>query len=243
MTISNRILPAAALAILPFVTSQAVAANVNIAATGPVVELSVTQQLDSAPDTARLSTGVTTNAPTAQQALRDNAAKMDLLIKKIKSLGIDEKNIQTSGISISPVYDYRDRSEPLLTGYNATNQVQIEIADIKGLGKIIDQLAAAGANNLNGPYFSLDDDKAVKNAARKQALENGRVQALDYARLNGYSDVRVLQVSESLSDNSDYTAERSHALANFAQADVSTPVQPGQVGTSVTVNITYEMTR
>ena len=244
MTVFRPILTASALALTVLAIRPALAADVTIAATGPVIELSVTQRLDSTPDTARIGTGVTTNAPTAQQALRDNAVKMDALVKKIKSLGIADRDIQTSGINISPVYNYRDQSEPQLTGYNASNQVQIDIQDMKNLGSIIDQLVAAGANNLNGPYFSLDNDSEVKNEARKQALTKGRAQALDYARLNGYGDVRVLQVSESLSGDGDYAPQqRGFAKASVMAEAAPTPVQPGQVGTSVTVNITYEMTR
>lgn len=244
MTVFKRILPAGALALALLAIQPAFAADVNVTASGPVIELSITQQLDSAPDTARIGTGVTTNALTAQQALRDNAVKMDALIRKIKSLGIADKDIQTSGINISPVYNYRDQSEPQLTGYNASNQVQIDIKNLAKLGDIIDQMVAAGANNLNGPYFSLENDGEVKNEARKQALEKSRAQALNYARLSGYSDVRVLQVSESLSSNGEYAPQqRSFSKDSIAVTGSPTRVQPGQVGTSVTVNTTYEMTR
>ncbi|WP_240330781.1 SIMPL domain-containing protein [Sphingorhabdus sp. Alg239-R122] len=221
-------------------TAPAVAADVDIDAKGPVIELSISERIDSVPDTARMSTGVTTKAPTAQQALRDNARKMDSLIKQIKALGIEDKYIQTTGININPEFDYQRGEEPRLTGYRASNQVQIEVRDIERLGEMIDALVSAGANNLNGPYFSLTNDGKVKAMARKRAMERGREQALDYAKLAGYSNVRILAISEHISGSSP-VQKRVMARAMSADMAESTPVQPGQVGTGVTVHVTYEM--
>ncbi len=231
---------ASVLAATAITAAPAVAADVDIDAKGPVIELSISERIDSAPDTARMSTGVTAKAPTAQQALRDNARKMDALIKQIKALGIEDKYIQTTGININPEFDYQRGEEPRLTGYRASNQVQIEVRDIDRLGEMIDALVSAGANNLNGPYFSLTNDGEVKAMARKRAMERGRVQALDYARLAGYSNVRILAISEHISGSSPV---QKGVMARAMSADMieSTPVQPGQVGTSVTVQVTYEM--
>ena len=245
MTKKLTILPAALLASSAFglTATGAHAANVDVQVSGPVIELSVSERIDSAPDTARMSTGVTTKAPTAQQALRENAQKMDVLVRKIKALGIAEKDIQTSGININAQFDYRQNEEPRLTGYQASNQVQIIVRDIDNLGDMIDALVGAGANNLNGPYFSLEDDNGVKAAARKKAMESGRVQALEYARLSGYENVRIVSISEAISGSSSMQRGRVANMAMDSMAEQSTPVQPGQVGTSVTVNVTYEMTR
>ncbi len=220
--------------------SPAHAADVDVQTSGPVIELSISERIDSAPDTARIGTGVTTKAPTAQQALRDNARKMDALVKQIKALGIEDKYIQTTGININPEFDYRNNQEPRLTGYRASNQVQVEVRDIDRLGEMIDAMVSAGANNLNGPYFSLTNDTEVKAMARKSAMERGRAQALEYAKLAGYGNVRILAVSEHISGSS--VVQNSARVRSMAMDEaLSTPVQPGQVGTSVRVNVTYEM--
>ncbi len=234
---------ASVLTISPLLSADARAAAVDVQVAGPIIELSVNETIESAPDTARISTGVSTKAATAQAALRENAQKMDAVIRKIKSLGIADKDIQTSGININAEFDYRGNEEPVLTGYRASNTVQLTVRDIDNLGEMIDALVGAGANNLNGPYFTLENDENVKAAARKRAMERGRMQAMDYARLAGYNDVRIVAISEAISGSSQVSEGYGKIRAQAVSMDVSTPVQPGQVGTNVTVNITYEMVR
>ncbi len=220
------------------------AANVQITAENPVIELSVSEQIDSRPDTASFSTGVNSKAPTATQALRDNSRKARVVIEKLKSLGIANKDIQTTGINLRADYEY-DQSSRMnrFIGYRVSNQVRATVRDIDKLGSILDALVSkGGATNLNGPYFSIDDDSDVKRLARERALANARSQAESYARASGYSGVRVLSIAEGLRNISRGPAPMMpEMMADVARGSV--PVAPGQVGTTVTLDITYEMTR
>lgn len=233
------LLAGAALVLSPMSIAQA--ANVEIMAQNPVIELSVSEQVDSAPDTATFSTGVETKAPTATQALRDNSAQARAVIDRLKSLGIAEKDIQTTGINLRADYDYdRDSRENRFVGYVVSNQVSAKVRDLPKLGKILDALVSSGATNLNGPSFSISDDSKLKDVARERALANAKSRAMTYARAEGYSGVRVLSINESMSHQSDAPMMRMEASAG--SSDVP-PIAPGQVGTVVSLNITYEMTR
>ena len=233
------LLAGAALVLSPMSIAQA--ANVEIMAQNPVIELSVSEQVDSAPDTATFSTGVETKAPTATQALRDNSVQARAVIDRLKSLGIAEKDIQTTGINLRADYDYdRDSRENRFIGYVASNQVSAKVRDLPKLGKILDALVSSGATNLNGPSFSISDDSKLKDVARERALANAKSRAMTYARAEGYSGVRVLSINESMSHQSDAPMMRMEASAG--SSDVP-PIAPGQVGTVVSLNITYEMTR
>ena len=233
------LLAGAALVLSPMSIAQA--ANVEIMAQNPVIELSVSEQVDSAPDTATFSTGVETKAPTATQALRDNSAEARAVIDRLKSLGIAEKDIQTTGINLRADYDYdRDSRENRFVGYVVSNQVSAKVRDLPKLGKILDALVSSGATNLNGPSFSISDDSKLKDVARERALANAKSRAMTYARAEGYSGVRVLSINESMSHQSDAPMMRMEASAG--SSDVP-PIAPGQVGTVVSLNITYEMTR
>lgn len=217
------------------------AASVQITAQNPVIELSISEQVNSRPDTATFSTGVETKAPTATQALRDNSRQARMVIDKLKSLGIAEDDIQTTGINLNADYQY-DRANKVnrFVGYRVSNQVQAKVRDVEKLGTILDALVSSGgATNLSGPYFSIDDDSKVKQLARERALANGKQQAENYAKASGYTGVRVLSIAEGTSNNSPRPMPmvRMTAVANEA-----VPVAPGQVGTTVDLNITYEMT-
>ena len=229
----------AALTLIPANLAQA--ANVEIVAQNPVIELSVSEQVDSAPDTATFSTGVETKAKTASQALRENSVQARTVINRLKSLGIAEKDIQTTGINLRADYDYDQESrENRFVGYVVSNQVSATVTDISRLGEILDAIVSSGATNLNGPSFSISDDSKVKDMARERALANGKARAMSYARSEGYTGVRVLSISEGMSNRSEAPMMR---MESAAASSAPPPVAPGQVGTVVSLNITYEMTR
>jgi len=228
----------AALTLIPANFAQA--ANVEIVAQNPVIELSVSEQVDSAPDTATFSTGVETKAETASQALSENSAQARKVVERLKALGIAEKDIQTTGINLRADYDYDQESrENRFVGYVVSNQVSATMHDISKLGKILDAVVSSGATNLNGPSFSISDDSKLKDVARQRALASAKSRAMSYARSEGYTGVRVLSISEGMSNQSDAPMMR---MKNEVAAS-SAPVEPGQVGTVVSLNITYEMTR
>ncbi|SIO07711.1 hypothetical protein SAMN02745824_2861 [Parasphingorhabdus marina DSM 22363] len=229
----------AALAFWTPVTLQA--AEVQISAQHPVVDLRVTETVESVPDTASFSTGVETTAATATQALRQNSRQVRVLIDKLKSLGIAQKDIQTTGISLNANYDYdRSTRENRFTGYRVSNQVSAKVRNLDDLGRILDALVSeGGATSLNGPYFSVRDDSELKEQARNRALQSAREQAESYAAISGFSGVKLLSISETLRNSSPAGPVPMRAMV--AEADASVPISAGQVGTSVTLQISFEM--
>lgn len=231
-----------AAAVVAMVPVAAPAAEIHIEAKNPVVELSVSEVIESAPDTATFSTGVETSAPTASAALRQNSADVAKLIAQLQRLGIAEKDIQTSGISLNAEYEYIQATQKnQFKGYRASNQVQVKIRDIAKLGTIMDSVVVSGATNINGPWFSMNDDSALKKTARARALANGQAQAESYAKASGYTSVRLLSVAEGISGRSP-RPQPMMKQAFDAEAS-SVPIAPGQIGTSVVLSLQYEMVR
>ncbi|MBX7456890.1 SIMPL domain-containing protein [Qipengyuania sp. 1NDH17] len=237
------------LAIPAFVMAAAVpmsaqAAEVQIASQGPVVELNVQEIVHSAPDVAQIGAGVITRAPTAQQAVQQNAQAMERLVEHMRALGIERRDIQTSNFNLNPDYRHNPQTgEQSFTGYTVHNQVNVKLRDLKRAGEVLDALVAAGANNIHGPNFMLEDDAEAKDEARAAAFASGKAMAENYARMAGYSSVRLLEVSESFQS---YMRRPPMAMASVrmeAAADASTPIEPGEVGTGVTIMVKYEMVR
>ena len=236
-------IPMAAVAIAITSASPAQAAEVQIASQGPVVELTVNEIVRSAPDVAQIGAGVITRAGTAQEAVRQNAQAMDRLVERMRQLGIERKDIQTSNFNLNPDYRHNPQTgEQSFTGYTVHNQVSVKLRDLKRAGEVLDALVAAGANNIHGPNFMLEDDADAKSRARRAAFESGRAMADNYARMAGYSGVRLLEISENFQS---YGPRPPMAMAVRLEssADASTPIEPGEVGTGVTVVVKYEMTR
>lgn len=221
--------------------APAAAAEVQIQATGPVVELSVSETVQSRPDIASVSAGVSTRAPTAVAAMRQNAQAMTAVIARLEALGIAEDDIQTAGINLNPQYDYDSSTQSqVFRGYVASNRVSVTLRKVENAGPVLDALVAAGANEIGGPAFSVDDDTAQRAEARRNALQRAQEQASEYARLTGYSGVRLLEIGESLSG---FQPPMLYAVKLEAAQDASTPVQPGLVGTVVNLTVKYELTR
>lgn len=239
---------AAPLAALPLVAMAAIAvpvsaAEIQIASPGPVVELSVNEVVRSAPDVAQVGAGVMTRAATAREALTQNSQAMDRIIARLRQLGIARDDIQTSNFNVSPQYDYNQTTgEQVFRGYNVNNQVQVKLRELPRAGEILDALVSAGANNIYGPSFMLEDDVAAKAEARRLAFARGQRMAEDYARMAGYSSVRVLEISESVQNYSPMP-QAMMARMSADSSESAPPIEPGQVGTGVSITVKYEMAR
>lgn len=226
------------------IAAPATAAEVQIAVQGPVVELTVNEIVRSAPDLAQIGAGVHTRAPTAREAVRQNAEAMEKVIARIAALGIPREDIQTSNYNLSPNYRYnQETGEQTFTGYDVNNQVNVRLRDMERIGEVLDALVTAGANTIHGPNFMLEDDMAAKEEARSLAFTNGRRMAEEYARRAGYSGVRLLEVSETVQSHGPYPQAEIMVTGARMDAAAKTPIEPGEVTTSVTMTVKYEMTQ
>ena len=234
------VLPLAALAAV----APASAAEVAIQVQGPVTEITASQTVQSEPDQATVGAGVTTRAPTAVAAMRDNAAKMERVLARLASLGIPRRDVQTSGVNLNPQYRYANNVPPVFTGYEVMNQVSVILRDVDKVGPTLDALVAAGANNVSGPFFSRDDDKAQRAAAREAAFKSAEEQARAYARMAGFSGIRLLAVEETLQRGGPIPFDvMNRESIQVTGAAKDTPIEPGRVGTTIQLTAKYEMTR
>ncbi len=230
--------------ILPFAAAALMAtpaaAEVAIESSGPVIALSVNESVSLDPDIANLSAGVTTTAPTAVEAMRQNAQQMRGVVDRIEALGIAEEDIQTSGVTLNAEYDYNQQTQQqVFRGYRVSNRVNIVSRDIQRTGPILDALVAAGATDLGGIGWAVDDPAPAIEQARQAAFATAMQRARGYAQLAGYGDIRLLEISENVTTN--YPMPMMRQMASADVAEESTPVRPGQVQTGVTVNFSFEM--
>ena len=223
---------AAAVASLP-AQAQTVAA--------PTVALSVEGRVAQAPDIVDISGGVVTSAPTAAAALADNATRMTAVVAAVRKAGIADRDIQTSGLSLQPQYKYANNEAPVLTGYQATNTISIRVRKIDDAGKLIDTLVAQGANQISGPTFGIDKADAALDSARAQAVATGRTRADLYAKAAGLRVRRLVSISEGGAVEPGPRPMVMMARADKIGAAPPTPVAPGEVELSITVQMAYEL--
>ncbi|MGH6799436.1 MAG: SIMPL domain-containing protein, partial [Roseiarcus sp.] len=120
------------------------------------IEVSGEGSVSAAPDFARLTLGVTTTGRNAGEAMAANAKAANALVSLIKADGVAPADLQTSGISISPMFSQASPAQanaPTITGYSVNDSVTVTVRDIPRLGALIDKAAAAGANSIYGVGF------------------------------------------------------------------------------------------
>jgi uncharacterized protein len=197
-------------------------------------------EVRAAPDLASLSMGVTINAETAEKALAENSKAMIKLMDALKAAGIPDKDIQTSNFMINPRYDYRnDGSQPVANGFDVSNQVTVTLRNVADTGKLLDAVVAAGANQINGVSFGIDDPQAAMDEARKKAIAEAKRKAELYAVASGVTLGNIVSIAEggAYDPRPVFTAKREAA----ADAGPPPPVAPGEQIIAADVTVVWEI--
>ncbi len=201
----------------------------------PTLIISGSADKNVVPDTASLSLGVVVQAATAKEASNKNAISMNAVINELKNLGLEDKDIQTSFLSVQPVYKYN--GAPTIESYSASNNVQVTTKMLDKLSEIIDRSAAAGANQIGGVSFSLsrEKQKELQEELLAAAVSDASSKANDLAKnLN----VSIIGVKTS-SINEGGIVQPFIREVSIAQEKAATPIMPGETKVSLSVQVTY----
>jgi uncharacterized protein len=236
----RRVILAASLSALTLPFAVPAAAQVAQVQTisGTRLDVVANGEVTRVPDIVRINAGVVTRAPTATEAIRQNAARMTSVRAALGRAGIAERDIQTSTINLQPEYRYAENQPPQLVGYQATNEVNVRFRDIANSGRILDALVAEGANTINGPMLGIDRPETALDEARTLALTNARARAELYARSLGMRVKRVLSVGEA----GGYMPPQPMLMrAEAASNRDATQIAPGEQTLSVSLTVSFEL--
>jgi uncharacterized protein YggE len=208
-----------------------------LAQTMPPAVISVTGEatVSVAPDLAQIDGGVTSEAKTAREASEANNAAMGKVLLALKGAGIEEKDFQTSRLSLQP-QSAPNPSRPgpsAIVGYRASNRVTIRLRDVTKVANVIDTLVAAGANDIGGINFTVSNASKLLDEAREHAVADGRRKAEIYAKAAGVTLGAPLSISEEGS-----TAPMPYRKMAIGMA-AAAPVAQGEETLQVTVSVTW----
>src|SRR5664279_3548018 len=194
------------------------------------VSVSGTGTVTLKPDVADLHLGVLLNRPTVKAARTDAA---------LEALGIADKDIQTSNVSLQPTYDYNNGTNPpRITGFQMSNSVTVTVRDLDKLGDAIDNTLAAGATSLDGVSFRVDNQTAAEAQARQAAMAEAKSKADTLAAAAAISIGGVASITET-SAPIQYPIPYALGAASAPDAKVATPVQAGTTDVTITVAVVY----
>jgi uncharacterized protein len=207
----------------PTTDSEPAAHTITVSASGSVTLV---------PDVARVGVGVSATKSTVKLARNAVGTTMNKIITSLKALGIDEKDIKTTSIDLSP--QYGNGSNPKIVGYRMSEQLQVTVRDLDKAGDVVDTATAKGANEVNGLWFDVSDPAKAMDDARAAAIAQARTSAQAMASAAGVSLGAVVSIAESSA-----TSPQPYAYLGAAIRDAATPVQPGTQDVQATVTVVF----
>ena len=216
-------------ALLPAMAQESPAAKAppSIRATGEAV-------ISAAPDRARLSIGVATQAATAGAAVEQNAAEASAVLAQLRKLLGPNADIRTQNYSLAPNLRYpREGGQPTITGYTASNTVQITTDNLAGLGKLIDAATQSGANTVQSLQFMVRDERPLRESALREAAAAARADANAMAQALGLRPGPVVSVEEG-----EPQVVRPMLGVAAMSAQARTPIESGNLEVHARVTVT-----
>jgi uncharacterized protein YggE len=192
------------------------------------------------PDIAYIYIGVHSEGATASEVVDANKVQTNAVLDALKKAGVDEKDLRTTNFSIWPSQQYSPEGTVTGTVYMVDNTVYVTVRDLDGLGDLLDDTIAAGANSINSIQFDVADKTAAVKEARAKAVEDAKKQAQELADAAGVKLGEIQNIS--FYDNSPYPVfEGKGGGGGGVAAQSAVAIQPGQLTISVSVSIAYDI--
>lgn len=218
------------------------------------------------PDIAMVSFGVTTEESKSQDAVNKNNEKMNAVIKAIKDLGIEDKDIQTTLYNLTPVYDYETILQPasmakptssagdmavaypvpvrqgqVFRGYSLEQQISVKIRDFSKINSVLDKATSTGATNVGQLQFTVDNPDKVNDEARAIAIADAKEKMKSLAKESGLRIGKLVSVSEGYGYPQPYGMGFGGATKDAVTNSVAPEIQTGQQEVNLTVYLTYQV--
>lgn len=200
------------------------------------ISVSGTGQVTLSPDVAYIYIGVHSQSENVAEVLGENNTKAQAIAAALQDLGIDPKDIQTSGFNIYPQQQYDEQGQITGTTYSVDNTVYVTVRDLQIMGNLLDVVVRTGANSINGISFDVLDKSKALSEARQLAIDSARSQAEEIAQAAGVTlgDLQTLNVYSSSPVVPMYEGKGGVAMDGS-----SVPVSAGQLILRVEVSATY----
>ncbi len=194
------------------------------------------------PDLARVGFAVVSEGDKPEELQKENAEKMKASLDFIKSQGIEEKDIKTTGYNLSPRYEYDEKKKKtFISGYTVSESVSVRIKDFDKIATIVGQLPSLGINQINSVNFEVENPEKYLVEAREDAFKKAFAKADAMARQNHVRLGRVITFSEN-SGGGIYPRYFAAEIAGKGGPDFApAPIEPGTEEVNIFVSVTYEL--
>jgi uncharacterized protein YggE len=196
----------------------------------------------AAPDQIRLSVQVNTRGESASSAMSQASAKTRAVLALLKNYGVEEKEIQTSHVNVSPILDYsKNIQPPPILGYNGTNDFSVVFKGkmMDNVGDFMDKAVKAGATSFGGLQYENSKQRELERDALKKAASDAQARADVLAKELGATLGRAMTISESVSGPGPMPMLRATAMMDASSS--AAPIMTGELSINAQVDVVFEL--
>lgn len=195
------------------------------------------------PDLAEISFSVVSRGQNPETLAAANTEKMNAVIASVKSQGIEDKDVKTTGYHLSPDYRYDEQTQRnFITGYTLTQTVNVKVRDLSKVASLVGGLTPLGVNQIGGINFTVENQDAALAEARKEAIRKARAKAEEMALAAGARLGRLVTMSEySGGPIGPYYSREAFGMGGDMVKNLAPAIQPGSEELVVGVAVTYEL--
>jgi uncharacterized protein YggE len=163
----------------------------------------------AAPDIAVVAFAVMQDAKTPVEARKIVDEKMLKIQAFLTSSGLAPKDIKTTGYNLNPKYEWQQKhivcimypcdqpsGKQVLVGYTITQSTEVKVRNLDSAGNILGGLTDNGATDVSGLSFMVENEDAVKNTVREEAIMKAKAKAAQLAKDLGVHLVRIVSFNE-----------------------------------------------
>jgi uncharacterized protein len=219
------------------------AADTRTAATDPRPSLVMTGTGEAVgvPDQLSFALAVKANGESVSDALGRANAISRRVLSTLRDEGVRSDDIQTTGLSIDPRYDYDSDGPPVLLGYAVTQRASVLVRSLADAGDALSSAVEAGGDavRLGRLQLRIGDRNALLRQAREAAVTDATTKAEEYATAAGteLGDVTSLREVVSTPRSQNYLARDVLTRAELSPV----PIRAGSTDLKVTVAITWSL--
>ena len=193
------------------------------------------------PDIARISMSVEKNAYSVSDVQNQATNAINNVTKFLKDSGIEDKDIKTVNYSIYPRYDYLESQGRVFRGYTVSQTLEIKIRKIEDTGKILAGVTSAGANQVGGVSFTIDDEEGAKREARQKAINDAKTKAKQLAKDLGVRMGRLINYSEEGNNWIPLPYAAKESALGMGGGEIAPEIPSGENKVTINVNLIYQI--
>lgn len=193
------------------------------------------------PDMATIQLGVEVKSDTISEAIDLSNQTVERVRQAVLGRGIPATDLQSTNFNVWP----EDRYDPQTgqpTGeriYHVDSTLQVKVRDIGQVSQIIQTGLDAGATNIWGLTYGIDDSAALEAEARTKALEDAADRAQQLANALGLSLGDPIVVSELVGGFSPIFGVEAAMRVGLGGGGGGPPLSPGELTVQIQVDVMY----